>query len=46
MHIEAMKMEHAIVAPADGVVAAIHFAAGALVEEGIELLSLDAARTP
>ncbi len=43
MLIEAMKMEHAIVAPADGIVAALHFAAGALVDEGIELLSLKSA---
>ena len=40
MLIEAMKMEHAILAPADGVVAAIHFAAGALIEEGVELAAM------
>ena len=32
--IEAMKMEHTITAPADGVVAAVRYAAGDLVEEG------------
>jgi biotin carboxyl carrier protein len=35
-----MKMEHAITAPADGVIDAIDFAPGALVEEGVELLKL------
>ena len=41
MIIEAMKMEHTVVAPADGVVQAVHFASGARVEEGIELLELE-----
>ena len=36
---EAMKMEHTIAAPRDGVVAAIHFEVGAVVNEGIELLA-------
>jgi 3-methylcrotonyl-CoA carboxylase alpha subunit len=40
MVIEAMKMEHTIAAPRDGVVAAVHFAAGDLVEEGAELIAL------
>jgi 3-methylcrotonyl-CoA carboxylase alpha subunit len=40
MIIEAMKMEHAIAAPSDGVVEVIGFAPGALVEEGVELLKL------
>jgi 3-methylcrotonyl-CoA carboxylase alpha subunit len=40
MVIEAMKMEHTIAAPRDGVVAAINFAAGDLVEEGAELIAL------
>lgn len=40
MVIEAMKMEHAIVAPADGVVAALHYDAGDTVEAGAELLVL------
>jgi 3-methylcrotonyl-CoA carboxylase alpha subunit len=40
MVIEAMKMEHAITAPSDGVVESVGFAPGALVEEGVELLKL------
>ncbi len=40
MVIEAMKMEHTITAPADGVVAEVRFAAGELVEEGAELITL------
>ena len=40
MQIEAMKMELAITAPEDGIVAAINFAVGALVEEGAELAVL------
>jgi 3-methylcrotonyl-CoA carboxylase alpha subunit len=39
--LEAMKMEHTISAPADGVVKAIHFAAGEQVPEGAELLTLE-----
>jgi 3-methylcrotonyl-CoA carboxylase alpha subunit len=38
--LEAMKMEHTITAPADGVVKEIHFAAGEQVVEGAELLTL------
>ena len=38
--IEAMKMEHMVTAPADGVVEAVRFAAGDLVEEGAELIAL------
>jgi 3-methylcrotonyl-CoA carboxylase alpha subunit len=38
MVLEAMKMEHAIRAPADGTVAQLHFAAGDQVSEGAELL--------
>ena len=37
---EAMKMEHTIAAPADGVVAEILYAPGDQVQEGAELLSL------
>jgi 3-methylcrotonyl-CoA carboxylase alpha subunit len=37
---EAMKMEHTIVAPADGVVAELMFAPGDQVTEGAELLTL------
>jgi 3-methylcrotonyl-CoA carboxylase alpha subunit len=43
--IEAMKMEHTLAAPADGVVAAVHCTVGDLVEEGVELIAL-AAPTP
>ena len=39
--LEAMKMEHTITAPADGVVKAIHFAAGEQVREGAELVTLE-----
>jgi len=38
MVLEAMKMEHSIAAPADGVVEAVHYAAGDLVAEGALLL--------
>jgi 3-methylcrotonyl-CoA carboxylase alpha subunit len=38
--IEAMKMEHAVAAPADGVVERVRFAVGDLVEEGAELVVL------
>jgi 3-methylcrotonyl-CoA carboxylase alpha subunit len=38
--LEAMKMEHTITAPADGVVKEIHFAAGEQVLEGAELITL------
>jgi 3-methylcrotonyl-CoA carboxylase alpha subunit len=40
MVVEAMKMEHSIRAPYDGVVRAIHFARGDRVPEGSELLAL------
>jgi 3-methylcrotonyl-CoA carboxylase alpha subunit len=40
MVIEAMKMEHTIAAPRDGIVAAVHYAAGDPVEEGAELIAL------
>ncbi|HVO04690.1 MAG TPA: acetyl/propionyl/methylcrotonyl-CoA carboxylase subunit alpha [Candidatus Cybelea sp.] len=39
--VEAMKMEHAVKAPRDGKVKAVHFAAGDLVGEGVELLVLE-----
>ena len=39
--LEAMKMEHAIVAPAAGRVAAVRYAAGDLVKEGAELISFE-----
>jgi 3-methylcrotonyl-CoA carboxylase alpha subunit len=38
--LEAMKMEHTIAAPADGVVREVHFQAGQQVEEGARLMSL------
>jgi len=38
--LEAMKMEHSILAPADGVVESLDYAVGDLVEEGAALLSL------
>jgi 3-methylcrotonyl-CoA carboxylase alpha subunit len=38
--LEAMKMEHTITAPADGVVKDIHYGAGEQVLEGAELISL------
>jgi 3-methylcrotonyl-CoA carboxylase alpha subunit len=39
--LEAMKMEHTIVAPATGVVAAVHYRAGDRVAEGAALVDLD-----
>ena len=42
MVIEAMKMEHTIVAPADGTVEKVRFAVGDMVEEGAELITLAA----
>ena len=38
--LEAMKMEHSILAPGEGIVEAIDYAVGDLVEEGVALLSL------
>jgi 3-methylcrotonyl-CoA carboxylase alpha subunit len=38
--LEAMKMEHTIVAPAAGVVVAVNFAAGDRVAEGADLVDL------
>ncbi|WP_048306720.1 acetyl/propionyl/methylcrotonyl-CoA carboxylase subunit alpha [Halomonas sp. PR-M31] len=42
MVMEAMKMEHTLNAPADGVVEAFHFAAGDTVGQGDELLTFNA----
>ena len=42
MILEAMKMEHTIAAPRDGLVQELNFAVGALVHDGAELLSLAA----
>jgi 3-methylcrotonyl-CoA carboxylase alpha subunit len=39
--LEAMKMEHTITAPADGVVKEVHFAAGEQVPEGAALITLE-----
>jgi 3-methylcrotonyl-CoA carboxylase alpha subunit len=39
--LEAMKMEHAISAPADGKIAQVHYAVGDLVEEGAELIAFE-----
>ena len=46
MIVEAMKMEHTITAPADGVVEAVRFGVGDLVEEGVELIALAAPGSP
>jgi 3-methylcrotonyl-CoA carboxylase alpha subunit len=40
MIIEAMKMEHTVAAPVDGIVDAVRFSVGDLVEEGVELIAL------
>jgi len=39
--LEAMKMEHTITAPADGVVKEIHYGAGEQVLEGAELITME-----
>jgi 3-methylcrotonyl-CoA carboxylase alpha subunit len=44
MTIEAMKMEHTVTAPADGVIEAVRFAIGDQVEEGVELITLASER--
>ena len=46
MVIEAMKIEHTIRAPADGVVAHVSFVEGELVEGGVELLAIDQVGKP
>jgi 3-methylcrotonyl-CoA carboxylase alpha subunit len=38
--VEAMKMEHTIAAPRDGIVVAVHYTPGDLVDEGAELIAL------
>ena len=40
MVMEAMKMEHKIIAGSDGIVETIHYEAGDQVSQGAELLSL------
>jgi 3-methylcrotonyl-CoA carboxylase alpha subunit len=44
--LEAMKMEHSVVAPADGVVERLRFAAGDQVDEGVDLVGFRAADPP
>jgi len=44
--VEAMKMEHTIAAPRDGVVATLRCAVGDLVEEGAELIALAPLEAP
>jgi 3-methylcrotonyl-CoA carboxylase alpha subunit len=44
--LEAMKMEHTITAPADGVIKEIHFVAGEQVLEGSELISMKSGTDP
>ena len=39
--LEAMKIEHTILAPHDGTVQSLHYQAGDMVEEGAELLVLE-----
>ena len=41
MILEAMKMEHTIVAPAPGRVVAVNFGAGERVREGADLVDID-----
>ncbi len=41
MVLEAMKMEHVVVAPGDGIIAAIHYASGEQVLEGAELIAFE-----
>jgi len=38
--LEAMKMEHQVVAPRDGTVAAIHCTEGELVQPGVDLVEI------
>ncbi|MDH3399696.1 MAG: 3-methylcrotonyl-CoA carboxylase, partial [Chromatiales bacterium] len=40
--LEAMKMEHTIVAPADGVVTRISYKPGDLIDEGVDLVEFEA----
>ena len=39
--LEAMKMEHAIKAPVDGTVSAVHYGVGDQVDEGVELIDFE-----
>ena len=38
--LEAMKMEHSVTAPGDGIVERVNYGVGDLVEEGAELITL------
>jgi 3-methylcrotonyl-CoA carboxylase alpha subunit len=40
--LEAMKMEHTIVAPADGTVTRVHFTPGEMIDEGVDLVEFEA----
>jgi 3-methylcrotonyl-CoA carboxylase alpha subunit len=40
MLLECMKLEYRVTAPADGIVEALHFAAGDVVQDGVQLLNL------
>ncbi|HEY6257878.1 MAG TPA: acetyl-CoA carboxylase biotin carboxyl carrier protein subunit [Xanthobacteraceae bacterium] len=39
MLLECMKLEYRVTAPADGTIEALHFAAGDVVEDGVQLLA-------
>jgi 3-methylcrotonyl-CoA carboxylase alpha subunit len=41
--LEAMKMEHTVIAPAAGTVSAVHYRQGDQVSEGVDLIDVDAA---
>ena len=41
--LEAMKMEHTVIAPATGTVRAVHYRQGDQVSEGVDLIDVDAA---
>jgi len=43
MAMEAMKMEHTILAPADGIIGEVFFAVGDQVADGVELIAIEAA---
>ena len=42
MLLECMKLEYRVTAPADGVVEALHFATGDVVEDGVQLIDFAA----
>ncbi len=44
--LEAMKMEHTIVAPRDGQIVQLHYAEGDQVEEGVILIEFEAHADP